>query len=67
MQQSEINRTKEILNYLDNKNVQYLDYSAYNEEEHDEKISKKYISNYLIYPWICENTPLLWVGDESPS
>lgn len=37
MQQSEIDRTKEILNYLDNENVQYLDYSAYNEEEHDEK------------------------------
>lgn len=50
MQQSEIDRTKEILNYLDNKNVQYLDYSAYNEEEHDEKYQKIYISNYLIYP-----------------
>lgn len=50
MQQSQINRTKEILNHLDNEKVTYLDYSAYNEEEHDEKYQKAYIElfNLLI-------------------
>lgn len=50
MQQSQINRTKEILNHLDDENVQYLDYSAYNEEEHDEKYQTAYIElfNLLI-------------------
>lgn len=50
MQQSEIDQTKKLLNYLDNQNVQYLDYSAYNEEEHDEKYQKTYIElfNLLI-------------------
>ena len=50
MQQSEINRTKELLNYLDNQRVKYLDYSAYNEEGHDEKYQKIYIElfNLLI-------------------
>ena len=50
MHQSQINRTKEILTYLDNENIQYLDYSAYNEEEHDEKYQKAYIElfNLLI-------------------
>lgn len=43
MQQSQINRTKEILKHLDDENVQYLDYSAYNEEEHDEKYQTAYI------------------------
>lgn len=50
MQQSQINRAKELLNYLDNQKVKYLDYSAYNEEEHDEKYQKAYIElfNLLI-------------------
>lgn len=43
MQQSQINRAKELLNYLDNQKVKYLDYSAYNEEEHNEKYQKVYI------------------------
>lgn len=50
MQQSQINRAKELLNYLNNQKVKYLDYSAYNEEEHDEKYQKAYIElfNLLI-------------------
>lgn len=50
MQPSQINRTKEILAYLDNEKVQYLDYSAYNEEEYDEKYQNAYIKlfNLLI-------------------
>lgn len=50
MQQSKINRAKEILKYLNNQKVTYLDYSAYNEEEHDEKYQKIYIElfNLLI-------------------
>lgn len=43
MQQSQINRAKELLNYLDNQKVKYLDYSAYNEEEQKEKYQKVYI------------------------
>lgn len=43
MRQSQIDRTKEILNQLNSQNVQYLDYSAYNEEERDERYQKVYI------------------------
>ena len=50
MQQSQITRAKKLLNYLDDQRVKYLDYSAYNEEEHNEKYQKEYIQlfNLLI-------------------